>query len=210
VLAAGERTTDRCTARHPSVRSQQKPSLYLIATTVLTTDSVEGVVNSVRPRLAASSHLIAVDGFSGAGKTTLVERISAALNGTAIHLDCFIDDTTTESDYLAQLRQAEIGTALQAAAPGVIVVDGICVLDVLDTLGHTPDTLLYVQRLSRQEIWNDGIDLEDFVTDPSSLDPSNWLAKQQFSCHVRRQPHLRADVTFLRRESEPVNSRGHR
>lgn len=147
--------------------------------------------------------LIGVDGAYGSGKSTLAKALAEALGGRVFELDQY-----TQQDgqpYRQQLRYTEMERDLRAArAPGrPIVVDGICLLDVLDRIKATADVLVYVKRIDNAGIWND----ED-TCDPAWIDltggmlnmPGSELAREVASYHVERDPLRTTDFLFVRIE----------
>jgi hypothetical protein len=90
--------------------------------------------------------LIGVDGAPGAGKTTVARYLAKALGAVCVHVDSFLTEGqgtyVLSIDYVA-LRQA-ISQERRTA-----VVEGLCLLAVLDRLSLKPDFLVYVDPESR-------------------------------------------------------------
>jgi hypothetical protein len=84
-----------------------------------------------------SAVTIAIDGILGAGKTILAGALHQTLGGTLLSLDDFIHQN--QGTFLPHLKVGELGDALMAARRPV-VLEGICMLAVLDRLrvGRVP------------------------------------------------------------------------
>jgi hypothetical protein len=95
----------------------------------------------VRHLRASNASLIALDGLPGAGKSTLAVRLSVLMGTRSVHLDDYlVRNSIGFTDHLAyeELRRALL------VRP--VVVEGVCILDVLGRLGLRPDQLLYLQE----------------------------------------------------------------
>lgn len=88
-----------------------------------------------RPRI------IGIDGQLGAGKTTLAKRIAADLRCPCIHLDAFL--TPGQASFLPSLQYPRLAAAL-AGVTGTVIIEGICLLAVLDRLSRVPDYLIFM------------------------------------------------------------------
>ncbi len=144
---------------------------------------------------------MAIDGFMGAGKSTLSFELAALLNGFRVGLDCYVDRDLDVTDYVEKLKLSHLARDLGNLIIRFpcVVVEGIRVLDVLERLRHTPSTRVYVKRVSSVGIWHDGHHLENFE-DGSSV-PDDWLLRDELSYHARRRPHCEADIFYERTEA---------
>jgi len=100
------------------------------------------------------TYLIAVDGMDGVGKTTLSKKLGAALSARVVHLDDFIQQNE-EGLYVKFIELEPLGQAIMrvtSSAPCVIV-EGVCVLAVLDQLGVLPGFHVYVKELKFGRLW---------------------------------------------------------
>lgn len=146
-------------------------------------------------------HIVAIDGFMGAGKTNLSFEVAELLNGFRVGLDSYVDRDREVADYLEKLRLEHLSRDLgnlQRWFP-YVVVEGIRVLDVLERLGQEPTSQVYVKRISTVGIWHDGLDLEDF--EDGAVVEDDWLRRDQLTYHARRSPHISPDFLFERHEA---------
>lgn len=99
--------------------------------------STEDLVTGLAARRPS---VIAVDGVPGGGKSTLARRIADALGFRCVHLDDFLEPH--RGTFLANLDYARLRRAL---AEPPLVVEGVCVLSVLERLGVDRDALVFVE-----------------------------------------------------------------
>jgi hypothetical protein len=86
--------------------------------------------------------LIAIDGKSGVGKTTLGRYLAWRFNITLIETDLFIVPRQGRLVY----RKDEIDRIIdfRLRKPRPVIVDGVAVLRLLADLGRAPDYMIYV------------------------------------------------------------------
>jgi hypothetical protein len=88
---------------------------------------------------ASPREIIGIDGYYGAGKTTLADALSAAIGIRNAHLDDYLH--RHQGSYVSSLRFPDLSVALRNLP---VIVEGLCLLAVLDQLGMKPDLLIYV------------------------------------------------------------------
>jgi adenylate kinase family enzyme len=91
------------------------------------------VISTDRPRL------IAIDGLLGAGKSTLAKRIEQSLGYRCVHLDDFVQPH--QGKFFSSLDFSRLENGL---AGEHVVVEGVCVLAVLERVGLSSDMLVFV------------------------------------------------------------------
>lgn len=93
---------------------------------------------------------VGIDGVDGSGKTTLAKDLTEHLAVELISLDSYLDKK--RGSYLDHLRYEDL-KRIYRAQPRCIV-EGVCLLQVLETAGLEIDTLVYVQRM-QHGVWAD-------------------------------------------------------
>lgn len=129
-----------------------------------------------------------------------------------IHLDDYLDQH--QGEYVRHLDMHRLKAAV-AAAPAAIV-EGVCVLQVLEKLGVEPDAFVYVKRTSDGD-WLDEGDLDPELPIEEHLanlrESIRALAKRMgesgelgpseevIRYHAKYCPHTSASLIFLRDDS---------
>ncbi len=140
--------------------------------------------------------LVAIDGFAGAGKTHLTERLAFATGFSFIDLDELLLDRepTTGDNYVSLLDQPRLSILLSSRSTSTIMC-GICMRDVLQVIAIEADLHVYVKKLATSGVWHDGCHLADSF---ERQDSSSWLESIEHEYHHRQRPHERADFTYER------------
>ena len=99
------------------------------------------------------SGIVGIDGFYGAGKTTLGKHLSEKLNYAHIDLDDFLKGDAQA--YVSDLKMQDIRKRIEEA-DGNLIISGCCLLEVFDNLKVIPNLLIYVKRISASTQWDDG------------------------------------------------------
>lgn len=142
----------------------------------------------------------------GAGKSTASQQLVQDLSAPLVSVDGYASTEAGELPYLRRLRLASLTADLAHALSdaGVVIVEGICVLDVLDAIGMRANLLVYVKRVTTHPVlplWHDGFHLEDYERDGPLSATENGLYRDEVEYHVRRRPHELADVVYERKET---------
>lgn len=93
---------------------------------------------------------VGIDGIDGCGKTTLAKHLAEQLKAELISLDDYL--IKNQGSYLNNLRYEEIRMGYFAQPR--CIVEGVCLLQVLETTGLEIDTLVYVKRM-QHGVWAD-------------------------------------------------------
>ncbi|MER8792342.1 hypothetical protein NKH71_31710 [Mesorhizobium sp. M0983] len=101
-------------------------------------------------------HIIAVDGYLGAGKTTVSVEIAARLNYSCLHIDDFL--RPHEGSFLPSLRYECLESGMMKSH---VVIEGVCVLAVLRRLNLASDVLIYVRGRTPRVSTRDGSILDE-------------------------------------------------
>jgi len=171
------------------------------------TDAHE-LAEAVRTRVGGSRRrLIAIDGTYGSGKTTLAEALAASLGAATVKLDRYVQKNGRP--YREQLRYEEIQRDVEAArmAATPVIVEGVCLLHVLEQVKLKADVLVYVKKLDESGLWHD----QD-TCDPAFINlqspllklPGAALAREVAAYHLERDPLGKVDFIFVRiKKSSP-------
>jgi replication-associated recombination protein RarA len=89
---------------------------------------------------ATSFDVIAIDGYSGVGKTTLAQSVADALGARCLSLDNFIEPL--QQVFVDALDSASLSRALRARP---VIIEGVCMLAALDRVSLKPSLLIYVK-----------------------------------------------------------------
>jgi len=173
----------------------------MTAEPLLTIDEITSVL---RQRAGSASHVVGVDGFMGSGKTTLAFELAELLAGIRVSLDAYADRNAQTEDYAAKIMQRYLVSDLRKlkAAFQFVVVEGICLLEVLSAVSEPPGSLVYVKRISATGLWHDGFHLEDYESNQSIAENQKGLHKSEFEYHSKWRPHEQAQVVYERPDEE--------
>lgn len=156
-----------------------------------------------------SPAIIGIEGVMQAGKTFLAKRLAADLHIALVEVDgashknrnpehfCSLPE---ELPYMKlidlDLLRGDLVGALSSGSP--IIVEGICLRDMLAAVSRKPDMTVYVKCLSANTgLWHVGYDIEDFE---SESEPFEGLYRDEMEYHSRVRPHESADLVFVRIE----------
>ncbi len=88
-----------------------------------------------------TSGIIAIDGHLGAGKTWVADRLGQRHGLPVVHVDDYL--LPGRRAYVAALRLTELAATL-GRHRGKIIIEGVCLLDVLARVGREPALHLFV------------------------------------------------------------------
>ena len=167
-----------------------------------------------------SFRLVTIDGIDGAGKSPTASWLAGALGFQWIELDKFLNEGKPGYvDYIryADLRQ-RIFDARSQSTP--VIVEGVCVLEVLDRIEEKPDLTIYIKRPSADGFWRDfeyfdfsvGKGAEEIIAelktrsqrlaeflsgaDTTGQNSHATLLHEIIRYHYRYRPHETADYVF--------------
>ena len=183
------------------------------------TDDADALIDALTSDLSdCSGFLIGIDGIDGAGKSQLGRRLSTALHVPLVSLDDFLEEH--RGTYVEHLRMPEIAELIRMPRA---VVEGICLLSVMEKVGLSLTRLIYLKRLGPYGDWRDRDvcdpqePVEQVIThldeqakkfsqvaaqlegeDESESDEAGLtpLRKEIITYHARYRPHLRADYVL--------------
>jgi hypothetical protein len=150
-----------------------------------------------RPRF----QLIGVEGRMCCGKTTLAKQLAEdlGLSVPPIHVDRFRLKPIPYRPYVETLDLRELALQLNERKQDLpttsVIIEGICLREVLNAIGRTLDLAIYVKKLSPQGLWHTQFDLEDYENDPRPNVPK-ILCDDELRHHLAYRPHEIADFFF--------------
>lgn len=147
-----------------------------------------------------SGALVGIEGFMSSGKSHLANQLGAVLGCHVVHTDDSVLPGDESLPYLDRLNYVSLKYSLVNAKVGstLILVDGICLRQVLSRLQFKAAAFVYVKRMAKNGLWHDGFHLEDFEGEAQSA--AEEPEKSDLSYHAKERPHERADFVFHRVE----------
>jgi uridine kinase len=145
--------------------------------------------------------LIGIEGRMLEGKSCLAKRLKEDLRLHAIHVDDYRPKPILDLPYLKTLDIPALVAHLdeiQSEFPTTpLIIEGICLREVLDAIARKLDLSIYVKKLSPQGLWHFQFDIEDYNNDPRSMgNMPRALYKDEMRYHREFEPHERADFYF--------------
>lgn len=168
--------------------------------------SIEELAKFTRNSSKSLPIIVSIDGFMGSGKSSLAMELADALDGMRVSFDCYIDPGSNSPSYLEKLKidHLERDIANLKAKFDYVVIEGICLLQVLNAISVAPDIRIYVKRISEQGLWHDGFHLEDYVDERAIKEKEEGLHKSEFEYHAELLPHKNTDLIFERIENNSL------
>lgn len=145
--------------------------------------------------------IVAIDGWDGAGKSTLAREVATRTGRK--HID--LDDLLLRRQADAYVEHIDLkGLASAVASGGQLVLSGICLRQILEAAGITlPCVHVYVRELN-YGLW--GAQSESNGPDPEGQRfdarfPPSAVRVEIRNYHAAWRPHLRADFIYDRETS---------
>lgn len=92
------------------------------------------------------SLLIGVDGRDGSGKSSLASWLAWQFGMPAIYLDTFMRPEVECPTWRMNDLRRVLDTRLQPSSPKPLIVEGICLLAILEAIKQAPDFLIFVAK----------------------------------------------------------------
>jgi hypothetical protein len=146
--------------------------------------------------------IVGVEGFMNSGKSYLSNAIGSSLGCHVIHIDDCVAPGDESLPYIERLSYERLKESLSSACVGssVVLVDGICLRQILARLEVNPAQFIYVKRMAANGLWHDGFHLEDYEADEQSI--MHEPEKSDLAYHSLERPHERAELVFHRPEPQ--------
>jgi len=162
-----------------------------------TTKNIDDVC--ARMRELAPGAIVGLEGFSGSGKTKFAHQLSLRLSVNVQHVDSFATAFDNPPRYLDCLDLVKLRRALEEGEQSrPLIVEGICLRDVLSRIGMSATTYVYVKRIGKNGLWYDGLHLEDFEAGNPIPGDTAEPHHSDLEYHARIRPHELADLTYER------------
>jgi hypothetical protein len=175
---------------------------------LMETDDVNKLVAHIRDK---GYSRIGVDGTNGAGKSTMAGALARALGLNHVNLDDYL--VKKQGGFLDHLKYDDIKQ--KTSELGCFVIDGVCLLSVLEKIETPIDCLVYVKRMCHG-LWADEDEcevtgeVEDYIrkeretvrliegseTTPDTL----GLAEEIIRYHDKYKPHRKAELFYTRED----------
>jgi hypothetical protein len=167
---------------------------------LMTQNSAELIAGAVRESGAA---WVWVEGFSQAGKSVFASKLALALGWVPViyldHMTLEIENQPDSPRYADHLDRDRILQVVESGRP--LVVEGVCLEDVVGGMKPDAAVRIYVARVSRPTpgslIWHDGVEMQE-----PERERDNWLARDILSYHCRVLPHANSDFVLVRVEDD--------
>ncbi len=151
-------------------------------------------------------HRVGIDGHTGCGKTTLAKELSKSLGLDLLSIDDYLD--RNQGSFCDQVKFKDLKTAYDIKSG--CIVEGVCLLQVLEAAQLDIDALIYVKRM-QNGIWADEseceVNLENvdqileevgkkvkLINSEANLPP---LVEEIIRYHASHRPLERADFLYL-------------
>jgi hypothetical protein len=187
----------------------------------LITDSIQELSDLIIKEIEDSGvKIISIDGWTGSGKSFLMDSLE--IEATKISVDDYYkkhSDQYVDVIYYDDLKDKVL------ESKGLIMLEGICIQEVLNRIVIIPDLTIYIKRLSNGGFWSeeeyvnkenaeeifylDDKNLEyDIITGEKreiSDDEKELTEKRQgvfydlVRYHYKYLPHLNSDIVFERK-----------
>lgn len=178
------------------------------------TSEILEILRTMRPCL------IGIDGVDGSGKSSLASLLSTELGWSHINLDDYVEKNLGR--YVNHIHYDEVRNKLNNTEEPIII-EGVCLLAVLERLERHMDLLIYVKNVAHYGRWYDeedcavSEDIEDFMNrkkedlqrfvgveasiegkEPPSGVVFPELTEEIIRYHHKYTPHERADIVYKR------------
>jgi hypothetical protein len=146
------------------------------------------------------AQLVAIEGHSTCGKSFLARCLASAQGAIRVSTDCYADPGKVAETYTQKLDLDALRGDLSKLCDRfeTVFVEGICLRDTLSAIGRSPDTSVYLKRITQAGLWAD--DPENYapngILEPGLSTVDSWSVRY----HLDSDPLARADAVLVRRE----------
>ena len=146
-------------------------------------------------------NVIGVEGFMGAGKTSLTSWLANELSVQFLSADEFVSIHGGCMSYPSRVSTKRLSQALASAVRQgrPVFLEGICLRAIAHHLIHKPAAYIYIKRMAGS-VWHDGFHLEDFASGRSAEDDLHEPHLSDLRYHLHFSPHKKAALILERQE----------
>ena len=162
------------------------------------TSKISEIVTSLK---TTKPCLIGIDGMDGAGKSTLAKDLSCQLGYAHINLDDYLEKNRGQFVEYVEYDQVK-GEIDKAKKP--VIIEGVCLLAVIENLSDSLDILIYVKRVSDYGMWYDkedcevDEDIDEFIIRKKSGGSIPALTEEIIRYHYKYKPYEKAGIIYKR------------
>jgi hypothetical protein len=145
--------------------------------------------------------ILGVDGNEGAGKSTLASSLSAALTAPVIHVDSYAQPN--RGKYSDSIRYDDLRADIERQLRGgrAIVVEGVCLRQVLERIALRPQISIYVRLFNARGRWVGAEACDESPVRSSEVgatDPAapGSIERDVRAYHSQFKPVTRADIIY--------------
>jgi hypothetical protein len=150
------------------------------------------------------SGVVAVDGFDGAGKTTLARKISRHFSLPLLDTDSLLAGPEV-LNYVDRIDYERLRAAINSNESGLIA-SGVFIQYILRKVEIVPSIKIYVKLISSNGLWHQGWNIDsEFYDENQTLDGTmrlhSALSVDLVRYHRNVMPHVNSDLCYVRTEA---------
>lgn len=166
------------------------------------------LIKSIENLSLKSPGIISIDGVDGVGKSTLACKIAEELSLPHIEIDTFVQDQ--QGGYIEYMNYDRLSERIRQSVivNQVIIVEGICVQEVLKKLSINSNAKVYVKKIDNKRFWMDQMrffppdkSVEAMIAERKTKRFSLGHVEDIIRYHYAFKPHENADYLFERRKA---------
>ncbi|MFP3984343.1 MAG: NB-ARC domain-containing protein [Desulfurivibrionaceae bacterium] len=161
----------------------------------------KALVSALKNKLLNSKGIVSIDGVDGVGKTTLSAKIAKELCLSTIELDDFVQEN--KGGYVNYIDYDRLLDKI--ISNKFAVIEGICVLQVLNKIQIQPDVSVYIKEIDIYGFCNGQIkyfppyqSADEVINDRKSKGFSVEYEADVIRYHYSFKPHENSDFIFQR------------
>ncbi|MCF8083763.1 MAG: hypothetical protein K9M96_11755 [Deltaproteobacteria bacterium] len=166
------------------------------------------LIESIENLSLKFSGIVSIDGADGVGKSTLAGKIAGELNLPHIEIDTFVQEQ--QGGYIDHIDYDRLSESIKQAiiSNQVIILEGICVQQVLKKLGLNSNAKVYVRVINNYGFWMDRIrffpldkSADEMIAERKAKRSPLGHVEDIIQYHYAFQPHENTDYIFERRKA---------